>query len=117
MYESFLKKRQRSYKILRILGPIFLVGSFGLLLSLWFLFPEFINPPQVHQAIKNETLSSSQLTKLAALAPICALLTLLLLFLGSLSLVALNDLEKKYLNIIKDLQKNIAQFSYLRYFN
>ena len=105
MYESFLKKRQRSYKVLRILGPIFLVGSFGLLLTLWFLFPEFTNPPEVHHALKNGTLDASQLTKLAALAPICSLLVLLLLFLGSLSLVALNDLEKKYLNIIKDLQK------------
>ena len=108
MYESFLKKRQRSYKILRILSPIFLVSSFGLLLSLWFLFPEFINPPQVHQALKNGTLDSSHLTKLAALAPICTLLLLLLLFLGSISLVALNDLEKKYLRIIKDLQKKIT---------
>ena len=105
MYESFLKRRQKSYKVLRIISPIFLVCSFGLLLSLWFLFPELINPPQVHHALKTETMEPSQLVKLAGLAPISSLLLLLILFLGSICLVAINDLEKKYLNIIKDLQK------------
>jgi hypothetical protein len=105
MYESFLKKRQKSYKVLRIISPILLVCSFGLLLTLWFLHPELVNPPQVHHALKTKAMDPSQLVKLAGLAPISSLLLLLMLFLGSICLVAINDLEKKYLNIIKDLQK------------
>lgn len=103
---KFLSKRKRLMKSWRLVGPLCLLAILGFLVWFYIRYPLLVNPFKVAASLKSGVLEVTTLSLMAIMSPIMFLVCFGLLIIMVLLMFVSFSNEKKYLEIINNLQKD-----------
>jgi hypothetical protein len=102
---DFLVKRSKLVKSWQVVGPTALLMIFILVLYLYLKTPMMINPFEVLAKIQKGLIEQSTLEFMAVILPLMVITTCFLLVILVIVMNSAIDNEKKYIEMIDDLQK------------